>query len=135
MVIENADRFGLAALHQLRGRVGRGSSASYCILKSNNKSVIARQRLGIMKESNDGFLIARKDLELRGPGDFFGIRQSGMPEFKLANLLTDTKVLEKTQEAVKELIEKDKKLELPENIRIRNELYSKYGEQLTKIVG
>ena len=135
MIIENADRFGLAALHQLRGRVGRGSAESYCILKSNNKSPVTRERLGIMKQSNDGFLIARKDLELRGPGDFFGIRQSGMPEFKLANLLTDTKVLEKTQEAVKRLVEEDKKLEKPENIRIRNELYSKYGEQLSRIVG
>ena len=135
MVIENADRFGLAALHQLRGRVGRGSAESYCILKSNNKSPVTRERLGIMKQSNDGFLIARKDLELRGPGDFFGIRQSGMPEFKLANLLTDTKVLEKTQEAVRKLVEEDKKLEKPENIRIRNELYSKYGEQLSRIVG
>ena len=135
MVIENADRFGLAALHQLRGRVGRGSAESYCILKSNNRSPVTRERLGIMKQSNDGFLIARKDLELRGPGDFFGIRQSGMPEFKLANFLTDTKVLEKTQEAVRKLVEEDKKLEKPENIRIRNELYSKYGEQLNKIVG
>ncbi len=135
MVIENADRFGLAALHQLRGRVGRGSAASYCILKSNNKSPIARERLGIMKESNDGFLIAKKDLELRGPGDFFGIRQSGMPEFKLANLLDDTKVLERTQEAVKELVANDKKLEKPENIKIRNALYSKYGEQLKRVVG
>ena len=101
MVIENADRFGLAALHQLRGRVGRGSAASYCILKSNNKSAISRQRLDIMRKSNDGFLIAKKDLELRGPGDFFGIRQSGMPEFKLANLLTDTKILEKNTNCCK----------------------------------
>lgn len=135
MVIENADRFGLAALHQLRGRVGRGSEASYCILKSNNKSAIARQRLDIMKRSNDGFEIAQKDLELRGPGDFFGVRQSGMPEFKLANLLTDTKILEKTQEAVKEIIEKDKKLELEENAKIKYALYDKYGEQLRNIVG
>lgn len=135
MVIENADRFGLAALHQLRGRVGRGSEASYCILKSNNKSAIARQRLDIMRRSNDGFEIAQKDLELRGPGDFFGVRQSGMPEFKLANLLTDTKILEKTQEAVKETIEKDKKLELEENAKIKYALYDKYGEQLRNIVG
>lgn len=135
MVIENADRFGLAALHQLRGRVGRGSEASYCILKSNNKSAIARQRLDIMRRSSDGFEIAQKDLELRGPGDFFGVRQSGMPEFKLANLLTDTKILEKTQEAVKEIIEKDKKLELEENAKIKYALYDKYGEQLRNIVG
>ena len=135
MVIENADRFGLAALHQLRGRVGRGSASSYCILKSNNKSPMARQRLEIMLKSNDGFEIAQKDLELRGPGDFFGIRQSGMPEFKLANLLTDTKVLEQTQEAVKDIISVDRKLELLENRKIKEALYEKYGEQLNNIVG
>jgi len=135
MVIENADRFGLAALHQLRGRVGRGSASSYCILKSNNKSAIARQRLDIMRRSNDGFEIAQKDLELRGPGDFFGIRQSGMPEFKLANLLTDAKILEQTQEAVKNILEQDRKLELEENLKIKEALYLKYGEQLSNIVG
>ncbi len=135
MVIENADRFGLAALHQLRGRVGRGSAKSYCILKSNNKSAIARERLDIMRKSNDGFLIAKKDLELRGPGDFFGIRQSGMPEFKLANLLTDNLILEYTQEAVKKLVEKDKHLELEENKRIKEALFEKYGEQIKNIVG
>lgn len=135
MVIENADRFGLAALHQLRGRVGRGSASSYCILKSNNKSAIARQRLDIMRRSNDGFEIAQKDLELRGPGDFFGIRQSGMPEFKLANLLTDAKILEQTQEAVKNILEQDRKLELEENLKIKEALYTKYGEQLSNIVG
>lgn len=135
MVIENADRFGLAALHQLRGRVGRGSAASYCILKSNNKSPVARERLEIMHQSNDGFLIAKKDLELRGPGDFFGIRQSGMPEFKLANLLTDSKVLEQTQEAVKNLMAEDKYLEKPEHQKIKEALYLKYGEQLNNIVG
>lgn len=135
MVIENSDRFGLAALHQLRGRVGRGSASSYCILKSNNKSAIARQRLDIMRKSNDGFEIAQKDLELRGPGDFFGVRQSGMPEFKLANLLTDTKILESTQEAVKTLIEEDRTLSLPQNSKIKNTLYNKYGEQLKNVVG
>ena len=135
MIIENADRFGLAALHQLRGRVGRGSAASYCILKSNNKSPIARQRLDVMRKSNDGFEIAQKDLELRGPGDFFGIRQSGMPEFKLANLLTDNLVLEQTQEAVKEIMQDDPKLEKAENLKIKRALYEKYGEQINNIVG
>ena len=135
MVIENADRFGLAALHQLRGRVGRGSDASYCILKSNNRSAVSRERLDTMRKSNDGFYIAKKDLELRGPGDFFGIRQSGMPEFKLANLLTDTKVLEKTQEAVKDILKNDKNLELEENRKIKETLLLKFGEQLGRIVG
>lgn len=133
MVIENADRFGLAALHQLRGRVGRGKYQSYCILKSSNKSVNARERLKIMEKSNSGFDIAEKDLELRGPGDFFGIRQSGMPEFKLANLLTDASVLKKSQEAAKEVISNDKYLELEENRKIKEALLDKFGEQLTNI--
>ncbi len=130
MVIENADRFGLAALHQLRGRVGRGSHESFCILKSNNRSLQARQRLKIMETSNSGFDIAQKDLELRGPGDFFGIRQSGLPEFKLANLLTDVNVLKETQEAVKDLLKEDRNLS--KHITLKKELFDKYGEQLTK---
>lgn len=133
MVIENADRFGLAALHQLRGRVGRGKYQSYCILKSSNRSVNARERLKIMEKSNSGFDIAEKDLELRGPGDFFGIRQSGMPEFKLANLLTDTSILKSSQEAAKELIQKDKNFELEENAKIKEALFEKFGEQLNNI--
>lgn len=133
MVIENADRFGLAALHQLRGRVGRGKYQSYCILKSSNRSVNARERLKIMEKSNSGFDIAEKDLELRGPGDFFGIRQSGMPEFKLANLLTDTSILKSSQEAAKELVQKDKNFELEENAKIKEALFEKFGEQLNNI--
>lgn len=130
MVIENADRFGLAALHQLRGRVGRGAHESFCILKSNNRSIQSRQRLKIMETSNSGFDIAQKDLELRGPGDFFGIRQSGLPEFKLANLLTDVNVLKETQEAVKELLKEDRSLNNHKNLK--KELFDRYGEQLTK---
>ena len=87
-----------------------------------------------MRKSNDGFLIAKKDLELRGPGDFFGIRQSGMPEFKLANLLTDTRVLEQTQQAVKDIMTQDKHLEMEENKNIKDALFEKYGEQLRNIV-
>lgn len=130
MVVENADRFGLAALHQLRGRVGRGAHESFCILKSNNRSLQSRQRLKIMETSNSGFDIAQKDLELRGPGDFFGIRQSGLPEFKLANLLTDVNILKETQEAVKELLKDDRNLD--KHIVLKKELFNKYGEQLTK---
>lgn len=128
MVIEDADRFGLAALHQLRGRVGRGTHQSYCILKSKNRSQKARERLKIMEKSNSGFVIAEKDLEIRGPGDFFGIRQSGLPEFKLANLLTDTKILKQTQDAAKDIISEDPKLlKYPKLKRI---LYDRFGEQL-----
>lgn len=133
MIIENADRFGLAALHQLRGRVGRGQFQSYCILKSNNKSVTSRERLKIMEKSNSGFDVARKDLELRGPGDFFGIRQSGLPEFKLADLLKDIKVLENAQKAAKELLKEDKYLEKTENTALKKELYEKFGDMLKNI--
>lgn len=133
MIIENADRFGLAALHQLRGRVGRGEYQSYCILKSNNKSINSRERLKIMEKSNSGFDVAQKDLELRGPGDFFGIRQSGLPEFKLANLLKDIKILQDAQIAAKELLEEDKYLEKEENKPLRDELYNKFGEMLKNI--
>ncbi len=134
MIIENADRFGLAALHQLRGRVGRGSFESFCILKSNNKSDKSRQRLKIMEKSNNGFEIAEKDLELRGPGDFFGIRQSGLPEFKLANLLKDVKILKDTQQAAKNVIENDRYLQKSENNELRKVLIEKFGEQM-KIIG
>ncbi len=133
MVIENADRFGLAALHQLRGRVGRGSFESYCILKSDNKSIKSRERLKIMEKSNNGFDIAEKDLELRGPGDFFGIRQSGLPEFKLANLLKDISILKSAQEAAKDIITSDKYLESDVNKSIKEELFNKFGDQLVNI--
>lgn len=112
MVIENAERFGLAQLHQLRGRVGRGPYQSYCILFNQGKSQIARQRMEIMATSNDGFAISEKDLELRGPGDIFGVRQHGLPEFKIANLYRDMDVLKDVQKAAKyimseRLLEKD----------------------------
>lgn len=131
MIIENADRFGLAALHQLRGRVGRGKYQSYCILKSNNRSVNARERLKIMEKSNSGFDIAEKDLELRGPGDFFGIRQSGLPEFKLADLLKDITVLKQTIDAAKELLCED--MDLKNHPLLKEALIQKFGESLNNI--
>lgn len=133
MIVEDADRFGLAALHQLRGRVGRGMYQSYCILKSNNKSVQSMERLKIMEKSSSGFQVAEKDLELRGPGDFFGIRQHGLPEFKLANLLTDINILKNAQILAKEIIQDDKNLEKEENYNIKRELFKKFGEQLRNI--
>jgi len=107
MVIENAERFGLSQLHQLRGRVGRGVHQSYCILFNQSKSGISKQRMEIMTESNDGFVIAEKDLELRGPGDVFGVRQHGLPEFKIANLYRDMEVLKEVQKAVREITDKN----------------------------
>ncbi|NLY71886.1 MAG: ATP-dependent DNA helicase RecG, partial [Clostridiales bacterium] len=95
MLIENAERFGLATLHQLRGRVGRGKYQSYCILIAEEKTELAKQRTQIMEQTTDGFIIAEKDLELRGPGEFFGVRQHGIPELKIADLAKNIKVLEK----------------------------------------
>ena len=105
MIIENAERFGLSQLHQLRGRVGRGAYQSYCILINQSKSNVSKQRMEIMAKSNDGFVISEKDLELRGPGDVFGVRQHGLPEFKIANLYRDIDILKNVQDAVKNITE------------------------------
>lgn len=105
MVIENAERFGLSQLHQLRGRVGRGKYKSYCILFNQSKSDISKQRMDIMTSTNDGFVISEKDLELRGPGDVFGVRQHGLPELKIANLYRDMEILKDVQKAVKHIID------------------------------
>jgi ATP-dependent DNA helicase RecG len=95
MVVEHAERFGLSQLHQLRGRVGRGAEQSYCLLLASDKQTeVARQRLGIMEETNDGFKIAEKDLEIRGPGEVMGTRQAGLPEFRVANLIRDLEILQ-----------------------------------------
>ncbi len=94
MLIYDAERFGLAQLHQLRGRVGRGSDQSYCILLADPKSEVGKERMKIMSETNDGFVLSEKDLELRGPGDFFGKKQSGLPEFKVADMVHDYRALE-----------------------------------------
>jgi len=114
MVIESAEKFGLSQLHQLRGRVGRGSEKSYCILLTGNKlSRDARERLQIMTETNDGFKIAEKDLEIRGPGDMEGTRQSGAILFKLANIVDDKLMLEAARDAVTAILEDDFELLKP----------------------
>ena len=94
MLIENAERFGLSQLHQLRGRVGRSDLQSYCILYTASKSQETRERLGIMAQTNDGFVIAEKDLQLRGPGEFLGTRQSGLPDLIISDIVRDAKILE-----------------------------------------
>ena len=122
MVIENAERFGLAQLHQLRGRVGRGQFKSYCILKYEGNSDIIRQRMEIMQKSSDGFVISEKDLELRGPGEFFGTRQHGVPEFKVANLFTDIEIMKKAIEASKQILENDNSLFKEENLPLKQKI-------------
>ena len=119
MVIENAERFGLAQLHQLRGRVGRGEYQSYCILKYNSNSDVVRQRMKIMQDTNNGFILAEKDLEIRGAGDFFGTKQHGIPEFKVANLFEDIPILKQVQELCNNIEEEDPKLELEKNQKLK----------------
>ena len=128
MVIENAERFGLAQLHQLRGRVGRGEFKSYCILKYNSNSNIVRERMKTMTSTDDGFKIAEKDLELRGSGEFFGTKQHGLPEFKIANIFDDIKILKLVQELALNIEMKDPKLEKEENKKLRK-LVNKLREE------
>ena len=130
IMIENAERFGLAQLHQLRGRVGRGEHQSYCILMHGTESKETMERLEILNQSNDGFFIAREDLRLRGPGDFFGVRQSGLLEFKLADVFNDSKVLMEANEAAKRFQEEERKLLLKKHQKLRERIRRYGGEEI-----
>ena len=130
MVVENAERFGLAQLHQLRGRVGRGEYKSYCILKYDSKSDVVRQRMKTMQETNDGFVIAEKDLELRGSGEFFGTRQHGLPELKIANLFEDMPTLKMVQSLAIKIEQEDPKLELEKNKPIKELVGKKFTDRI-----
>jgi ATP-dependent DNA helicase RecG len=105
MLIEQAERFGLAQLHQLRGRVGRGAEQSYCILVTERMNDAARERIRTMVDTADGFQIAEMDLKLRGPGEFFGTRQSGLPSLRVANILRDQEILEKARTSAQDFVE------------------------------
>lgn len=129
ILIENAERFGLAQLHQLRGRVGRGKYQSYCILVSDSKNKVTKKRLQIMEESTDGFVIAETDLKLRGPGEFFGTKQHGLPEMKIANLYTDAKVLKEVQGCVGHLLKMDPSLSHQENQELLNEMEARLAAE------
>ena len=123
MVIENAERFGLSQLHQLRGRVGRGAEQSYCILMTGNKlSADARKRIGTMVQTTNGFEIAAVDMELRGPGELDGTRQSGVTSFKLLNLSKDYAVIEGARKWAEKVLDEDPALDQPKNIRLYNYL-------------
>ncbi len=131
MLIEHAERFGLAQLHQLRGRVGRGSHRSICLLMARARlTQDARSRLEVMVQYQDGFIIAEKDLALRGPGEFFGTRQSGLPELKVANLIRDAKVLEQARREAFMLLEQDPLLRHPEHERLRQAFYRRWKDKL-----
>lgn len=128
MLVENAERFGLSQLHQLRGRVGRGSAQSYCVLVSDSRGKEASARLHTLCETQDGFKIAEKDLELRGPGDFFGSRQHGLPELKIADILSDMQLLKTAQQAANDIVSNDPTLEKSENSGLKsltNAMFSK----------
>jgi ATP-dependent DNA helicase RecG len=131
IVIEHADRFGLSQLHQLRGRVGRGSARGLCFLidRSGGKG-IASERLRVMEKEHSGFKIAEADLALRGPGEFLGTQQSGMPGFRLANLLRDSKILFEARKEAFEWLEKDPYLNTPESAALREVLQHRWGQRL-----
>ncbi|MBC8631049.1 ATP-dependent DNA helicase RecG [[Eubacterium] tenue] len=133
MIIENAERFGLAQLHQLRGRVGRGSHKSYCILIYSSKSEVCSQRMGIMEETTDGFKISEKDLEIRGPGEFFGTRQHGLPELKVANIFKHMKILKVAQQEARYIVGEDPKLVNYENKDLKKEVLKKFENRLKEI--
>ena len=122
MIIENAERFGLSQLHQLRGRVGRGQWKSYCILISDARNEAAVSRLQTMCKTNDGFAIANEDLKQRGPGDFFGSRQHGLPDMKIADMMTDMQMFAKAQEAAKAILAADPELSAYENAGLAAEM-------------
>ncbi|NMP37473.1 MAG: ATP-dependent DNA helicase RecG [Clostridiales bacterium] len=127
MIIENAERFGLSQLHQLRGRIGRGEHKSTCILVSDAQNAEAVERFKVLCETSDGFKIADKDLELRGPGDFFGSRQHGLPDLKIADVVTDTRVLYEAQRVASEILAVDPELSLPENAGLAGEISSLFS--------
>ena len=129
MIVENAERFGLSQLHQLRGRVGRGSEQSHCILISDHDQPATRARLKLLCQTNDGFELAQQDLKLRGPGDFFGRRQHGLPQLKMADFATDLAQLEQARQAAQTLLKQDPALSQPEHRLLREEVERMFAAQ------
>ncbi|MBU0581353.1 MAG: ATP-dependent DNA helicase RecG, partial [Candidatus Margulisbacteria bacterium] len=128
MIIEHAERFGLAQLHQLRGRVGRGQAKAYCFLMGKPKTEEGKKRLAAMVQTTDGFKLAEVDLSLRGPGEFYGFRQSGIPDLNLADLIKDEPILLKARKLAQEVAEKDRELSLPEHYELKKELKRRLGD-------
>ena len=127
MIIEHAERFGLSQLHQLRGRVGRGAAESLCVLLAQfSRSDDARRRLAIMEQTNDGFKIAEEDFNIRGPGEFLGTRQSGLPDFRVAHIGRDIRILQEARNAAIALVDEDPLLEHPENQALKRILAGRW---------
>ena len=133
MMVEHAERLGLAQLHQLRGRVGRGKDQSYCIFVSSSDKKETMERLDILNKSNDGFFIANEDLKLRGPGDLLGIRQSGIMEFKIGDVFSDAAVLTEAAEAVSSLLQEDAALALEEHAELARYLEEYMEKNLRRL--
>ena len=133
MMIENAEHFGLAQLHQLRGRVGRGDAQSYCIMVNCSNSKESQKRLDILNQSNDGFKIASEDLKLRGPGDFFGIRQSGEMQFALADIYQDAYIMQRASEEVADILGKDPELSSEDHKNLKDYLELFLADQRNKL--
>ncbi|HHV38380.1 MAG TPA: ATP-dependent DNA helicase RecG [Tepidimicrobium sp.] len=134
MIIYNAERFGLAQLHQLRGRIGRGQYQSYCVLINEGKTRISRERMRVLQKSNDGFYISEKDLELRGPGEFFGTRQHGIPDLKVANLFTDMDMLKIAQLKSKEILKEDYLLLSDEYLPLRQTIINMFKDRVNDLI-
>jgi ATP-dependent DNA helicase RecG len=133
MLIENAERFGLAQLHQLRGRIGRGEHKSYCILLSSEKNAEAVEKLAVLEKTSNGFEVAEADWEQRGPGDLLGTAQSGLPGLKIGNLKTDMELMKRARAAATAIMEWDPKLEAPENQRFRRLVVEEHGRTFSNV--
>jgi ATP-dependent DNA helicase RecG len=130
MLVEHAERYGLAQLHQLRGRIGRGKHASYCILMGDPKTEESQERLATLSETDDGFEIAEKDLDIRGPGEFLGTRQSGLPELRFGNIVRDFAIMEEAREEAFTLVGQDPFLADPHNAGIKKDILKRYKGKL-----
>ena len=126
MVVEHAEKYGLAQLHQLRGRIGRGRHASYCILMSQGASEVSAERLSAIVQTDDGFEIAEKDLDIRGPGEFLGTRQSGLPELRFGDVVKDFAIMEEAREEAFNLVKDDPELKDFRNMELKNSIQERF---------